>query len=72
MTHPIPQTLETLARLGARLEVDATQVFPQTAEQLVRISGGNIVFFNAGHYFPQTLESLARLGGGKVTFRFGP
>jgi hypothetical protein len=72
MTTPLPTTLENLAKMGARLEMDASKVLPATAENLVRLSGGNIVFFNAGKFLPTTLENLARAGAGKLTLRFGP
>lgn len=69
---PLPQTLETLARLGARLDLSEHSYLPQTLETLVRIavgSGGHIVI-NASKCLPTTLETLASIGGSHVTFRF--
>jgi hypothetical protein len=69
---PLPQTLETLARLGARLDLSEHTYLPQTLETLVRLaagSGGHIVV-NASKSLPSTLETLARIGGSHVTFSF--
>ena len=69
---PLPQNLETLARLGARLDLSEHSYLPQTLETLVRLaagSGGHVVV-NASKSLPATLETLARIGKSHVTFRF--
>jgi hypothetical protein len=69
---PLPQTLETLARLGVRLDLSEHTYLPQTLETLVRLavgSGGHVIV-NASKNLPDTLETLARIGGSHVTFRF--
>ncbi len=37
---PLPQTLETLARLGAHLDLSEHHYLPQTLETLVRLVAG--------------------------------
>ncbi len=69
---PLPQTLETLARLGTHIDLSEHNYLPQTLETLVRLvvgSGGHVTI-NASKCLPATLETLARIGGTHVTFRF--
>ena len=37
----LPQTLETLARSGANLDISAYEYLPQTLENLVRLAANN-------------------------------
>ncbi|AJX15787.1 hypothetical protein [Burkholderia ubonensis] len=69
---PLPQTLETLARLGAHLDLSEHHYLPQTLEALVRLVAGyeGHVTINASKCLPATLENLARIGGKHITFRF--
>jgi hypothetical protein len=65
-------TLETLASLGACLDLLAHTYMPMTLEKLVGLaasSGGHIII-NASQSMPMTLENLARIGGSHVTFKF--
>lgn len=69
---PLPQTLETLARLGVHLDLSEHSYLPQTLENLVRLatgSGGHVTI-NASKCLLVTLENLARIGGAHVTFKF--
>lgn len=69
---PLPQTLETLARLGANIDLSNYSYLPQTLETLVRLaegSGGHVTI-DASKCLPATLETLARIGREHVTFRF--
>lgn len=68
----LPQTLESLARIGANLEIGPDNNYlPQTLENIVRIacSNGGHVTIHSTSYLPQTLESLARIGGSNLTIR---
>ncbi|AJY20077.1 hypothetical protein UA19_01920 [Burkholderia multivorans] len=69
---PLPQTLETLARLGVHLDISEHDYLPQTLETLVRLVAhyeGHITI-NASKCLPATLENLARIGRTHITFRF--
>jgi hypothetical protein len=64
----LPQTLESLVRLGANIVIEDASYLPQTLivlAQLARASGSHLTI--SGSYLPQTLEQIARIGGNQIT-----
>ncbi|HIF9440032.1 hypothetical protein [Photobacterium damselae] len=68
----LPQTIESLARIGANIEINSEiNLLPQTLESIVRIcvANGGHVTISAQGKLPQTLENLARIGRNNLTIR---
>lgn len=68
----LPITAESLARLGANIEITAkSNYLPVTVESIVKIAAqtGAKVTIDAANYLPPSLESFVRLGGKNVTIR---
>ena len=68
----IPQTVETLAQMGANIEITAAAGFiPQSVERIIQIAvgRGGRVTIDASGYIPSSLERFVQIGGNSVTIR---